>query len=379
MKLKIKMVLSWLCACFLLVAATGCAEADYRWELADLGREVCLHTQKQAEYLDGVYSGISSYAKGTEELSRPEPVHFTWEAEPVAGTKGTVEKYTVEISEWHNFYRSVQYETTENELDVYNLRLSTEYFWRVTAELSDGKKSTSSPATFRTAGEAPRNLYVDGITNVRDLGGWKTADGGNVRQGMIYRSGRLNESETSTVNIEITPQGIKTMREELGVRTEIDLRMPDAHNVETGGITSSPLGEDINYYNVPMEWAMGGGFNYLSNPDYYEAIKQFFAYLADETNYPVVYHCNIGTDRTGLFAFLVNGLLGVAEEDLYRDYLFSNFGKIGGARSVNNIRSYVDTAKSYEGDTLCEKIENCLLDIGVPESDIDALREIMSE
>ena len=39
-------------------------------------------------------------------------------------------------------------------------------------------------------------------------------------------------------------------------------------------------------------------------------------------------HCSIGTDRTGVICFLINALLGVSEEDLYKDYLFSMFGMI---------------------------------------------------
>lgn len=379
MKLKIKLVLSLAFSFCVLSAAAGCGKtAEFRWELDELGDGVNFHTQAQSDYLSGGYDKISSYAKGTEELSRPEPVRFGWSATPLSQTQAAVESYAVEISTWHDFTESVCYETAETQLDVYNLCVSTDYFWRVTANLSDGTKSVSAPSSFRTADGAPRNLYVDGVTNVRDLGGWETADG-RVKQGMIYRCGRLNESETSVVNVEITPQGVDTMLRVLGVRTEIDLRMPDAHNVETGGITSSPLGEQVNYYNIPMDWVMSGNFNYLSDPSYRGAIKKFFGYLADESNYPLIYHCNIGTDRTGLYAFLINGLLGVSEEDLYRDYLFSNFGNIGGARSVANIRSYVDTVKACAGDTLSEKIENCLTEIGVPKADIEALRGIMTE
>ncbi len=93
----------------------------------------------------------------------------------------------------------------------------------------------------------------------------------------------------------------------------------------------------------------------------------------------MIYHCNIGTDRTGLFAFLINGLLGVREENLYRDYLFSNFGNIGVSRSMSNITAYVNKAKSYNGVLLSDKTENCLLDIGVKQSEIDSIKNIMSD
>ena len=55
--------------------------------------------------------------------------------------------------------------------------------------------------------------------------------------------------------IEITAEGIKTMREVMGVKSEIDLREVD--NGEIGGISSSPLGDDVQYVNLPMKWDGG--------------------------------------------------------------------------------------------------------------------------
>lgn len=359
-----------------LICFCACsAQPSYDWTMSDLGDDVSIHTKAQSDYLSGDYTKISDYAKATAELSRPEPIRFTWSATPKKETEVSVSQYRVELSRSSAFSDSITYTTKELSLDVYNLYIASDYYWRVTAELSDGKKSVSEVKTFSTSGVAPRNLYVDGITNVRDLGGWETADGGRVKQGLIYRCGRLNKSEQPTVEIEITEAGIKTMLEEMGVRSEIDLRNPDNHNTETGGITSSPLGDDVAYYNCPMEWNVS---NILTNN--LEEVKHVFSILADESNYPVIYHCNIGTDRTGLFAFLINGLLGVSEEDLYRDYLFSNFGVINSPRTLDGIKnSYVKTVQGYPGETLSEKIENCLLQIGVTQSEIDSLRTILTE
>lgn len=362
----------FLCAAVLFCSCGG--SAAYTLETVALGENVQIHTDLQTEYLAGDYTDIAKYAKGREELSYPQPVRFEWQAALPAGKKGAeIKQYIVEISLRQDFSDAVRYQTAAAELDVYNLRIAAEYYWRVTAELANGEKIVSSESRFTTSGAAPRNLCIEGVTNVRDLGGWETPSG-RVKQGMIYRCGRLNESETTEVNIEITPLGIETMRSVLGIRSEIDLRVPDAHNTETGGITSSPLGEDVTYFNCPLEWDQG---NYLT--DNVSAVKEFFAFIADGSHYPIIYHCNIGTDRTGLFAFLINGLLGVCEEDLYRDYLFSNFGKINVARTIYNIKnSYVATVKQYEGDTLSEKIENCLLALGIEQAHIDAVRKIMT-
>ena len=109
-------------------------------------------------------------------------------------------------------------------------------------------------------------------------------------------------------------------------------------------------------------------------------ITKVFEVLADENNYPLFFHCSIGTDRTGLISFLVNGLLGVNEEDLYRDYLFSNFGDIGSDRKLEDIlEDYVNLIKEQNGSSLQEKVENFLLDLGVKQNHLDSIKNIMLE
>lgn len=324
------------------------------------GMTVGFHTAKQAKYLAGDYSKVKSYAKGTKELSKPEAVCFTW-----ASSSGATE-YTLNISENSDMTDCITYTSETESLDVYNLKIATTYYWTVSAN-----GETSAAAEFKTSDTGPRNINVDGVTNVRDLGGWETPDG-RTKQGLIYRCGRLNKSSVTTAEIEITEDGIKTMRDDLGIKTEIDLRKVD--NNEIGGITQSPLGADINYVSCPMEWK---GDMLDEN---IEEIKKVFAVLADESNYPVIFHCNIGTDRTGMIAFLVNALLGVSEEDLFTDYLFSNFGKIGSSRTIDKNMmpsGYYDKVKNSQGNTLSEKTYNCLVGIGVPAGQLDAVIDIL--
>lgn len=91
-------------------------------------------------------------------------------------------------------------------------------------------------------------------------------------------------------------------------------------------------------------------------------------------------YCAIGTDRTGYVAFLINALLGVENEGLYRDYLFSNFGNIGTSRGLKAVRiDYMDRIMQYGNGSISENCEAFLLDIGVKQEHIDAVRAIMLE
>lgn len=193
-----------------------------------------------------------------------------------------------------------------------------------------------------------------------------------VNQGLIYRSARFNENLTSTVTPVITSKGLEMVSNVLKIKSEIDLRM--VSNNEVGALTDeSVLGENVNYYQCPM----GYDDNILSiNSD---EIVNVFKILADKSNYPIVFHCSIGTDRTGMVAFLIEALLGISEEDIYRDYLMSNFGAIGSKRWTSVITSYIDIVDGCEGNILSEKVYNYLISIGVSSESLDSVISIMTE
>lgn len=326
------------------------------------GGTVTLHTKKQDSYLNKPFALMYISATGKKELSKPESVTLNW----VYTDDEPAEKCTVTVSENENMLNPTIYEVTGDSLVLTNLKIATTYYWTVDA---DG--ANSAVYNFTTSADAPRNISVDGVANVRDLGGWKTESGTRTKQGLIYRCGRLNESSADTVNIEITEDGKNVMLGQLGIKSEIDLRKTEGN--EVGGITSSPLGDTVTYYSCPMEW--DGDMLY----DNKEQVLRVFSILADENNYPVIYHCNIGTDRTGMISFLVNALLGVPEDDLIRDYMFSNNANIGGTRKASQMKNsgYYKAVAAAQGSSLSEKTYNCLVDLGVPSDQLDKVIEIL--
>lgn len=326
------------------------------------GGTVTLHTKKQDSYLNKPFALMYISATGKKELSKPESVTLNW----VYTDDEPAEKCTVTVSENENMLNPTIYEVTGDSLVLTNLKIATTYYWTVDA---DG--ANSAVYNFTTSADAPRNISVDGVANIRDLGGWETESGTRTKQGLIYRCGRLNESSADTVNIEITEDGKNVMLGQLGIKSEIDLRKTEGN--EVGGITSSPLGDTVTYYSCPMEW--DGDMLY----DNKEQVLRVFSILADENNYPVIYHCNIGTDRTGMISFLVNALLGVPEDDLIRDYMFSNNANIGGIRKASQMKNsgYYKAVAAAQGSSLSEKTYNCLVDLGVPSDQLDKVIEVL--
>ena len=186
---------------------------------------------------------------------------------------------------------------------------------------------------------------------------------------MIYRTSKYNADEST--DLVITEKGIDTLKNTLGVKTEIDLRKTSDN--ENGGLTASPLGEGVRYVSYPM--VSNGNVLTLNKTK----LKTLFEMFAEESNYPIAFHCSIGTDRTGMVAFLLNGLLGVSKEDLYRDYLFSNFGLIYSMRTANTIDTYLTAIESSSGKTLADKFYNYLKDVGVSTDTLDKIKDLMIE
>lgn len=309
-----------------------------------------IHQPLLEEYLSSPVETASVYAKGQKELSRPEKIRIGWKDEGK-------EEYIFLLSTSEDLCASREYRTKTNYVELENLFTGKTYYWRV--------EGTSSSGSFTVRGDAPRVIDIDGVTNVRDIGGWKEG----IKQGMLYRSARLSENKTGESLI--TDEGRKTVIGELGIKTEVDLR--ETKNNEYGSITASAAGDDVRYIHYPLK--TGGSYLILNIP----SLPGLFEILGDEENYPLLFHCAIGTDRTGVVAFLVNGLLGVSEEDLYRDYLISNFALVKVIRTPNDITDYIKYTDKYPGETLSERIEAFLLESGVRKSDIESLRRIMTE
>ena len=333
---------------FLSISLFGCKE-----KIVD-----SIHTEKQAKYLSGDYKLASVYAKGSEDLSAPAPVVIDFSS--LVGDASSYEFY-LDLDE--SFNSKMTFTTIEKKITLYNLMIKKVYYYKVVTSTE-----TSKTKAFIVDDDLIRNLYIDGITNARDIGGFKV-NGKRINQGLLFRSSKFNQDESS--EIIITEDGINTLVNDLKVKTEIDLRSNEDN--EYGGITTSPLGASVNYIHISME---SGGNCILLNVD---KLDDLFAVLGKEENYPLVFHCSIGTDRTGMVSFLLLNLLGASKEQVYYDYLFSNFGLIGRVRTPSTIDDYYTTISSAKGENDQERAYNYLLNIGVNKEDLDSFINIMTK
>ncbi len=294
-----------------------------------------------------------------EDNSSPQKISFQWQTEE--------EKSVFELSETEDFRKSLAIRTEQKTVEIGNFKADQKYYWRVNG---------CAPFCFFTDG-APRWIAVDGLVNVRDNGGWKAMDGKRIRQGMLFRGAEMewqsyHDRDPSTQHhLQITEEGVRVMRQELGIKTDLDLRL-----AAQGWLLESPLGKDVDLRVIPLL-----PYYQLWEDHQEAAVKEIFELLADPKAYPIYYHCWGGSDRAGTVAFLLEALLGVAEEDMILDYEASSLACWGKRmRTSKNFSRFAECLAPYAPEgSWQERSEKYLLSCGISTEALQRIRDILLE
>jgi hypothetical protein len=295
---------------------------------------------KQIEWLNLKATG--------QDMSYPNPVTFSFEpavdGEIVITRKGG---------------KTRTYAAVGGKAEITNFYIDAEYEWYVRVG-----GQTSETFTFHTDAQTPRMLYVDGISNVRDIGGFYTTDGKKrVKQGLVFRTSEMD------THVEITEDGKKTLLDELCMRTDIDIRgIKDEYR---GPVLDETRVKWINY---PM-----AAYIDMFNETQMELYRQSFELLADESTYPLMLHCWGGIDRTGCWLYILGGMLGVGKDDLELDYEMSSFSRWN--RRNRNHPQFVEFLEALHkyGESTHEACVGFLRACGVSDETMDEIRNILLE
>lgn len=163
--------------------------------------------------------------------------------------------------------------------------------------------------------EASRWVKLDGAINTRDLGGYETTDGRRIKWNVLYRSANLAS---------LTDEGCATF-ERLGIRTVIDLRNRLSPLPLFGGDVAC-VHQNARVLLFPILISENGGPEdgyRLSVPEYARSYTGVFEQLSVAGNYPILYHCAAGKDRTGIVSVLLLLMLGMDRETALADYHLS--------------------------------------------------------
>ena len=312
-------------------------------------------------------TNYSSYHGTTKEVAKG--IDITW-TDSVGAESYTV-MYATQADYSDAKFAWSTAEDTEGEFKVslYNLYKGTTYYVKI---IANGDQPRTVTTTFKTTDLGPRVIYLNGPHNARDLGGYVTPNGTTL-QGLLYRSGKFNTDENDNVDATVSDFGRYLVRADLELKTELDLRVGYTQTFE--GV------QRIEVYTVGYE---------LSNAAWDTTLPAIFEVLADINNYPIVFHCQGGADRTGTVAYLINGLLGVTDLDLAHDYEFTSYSWYGlrhmnfdafiaknNNEFFNTLDSYVLDSENADEVTTQVKVERYLLDKGVTPEQIANVKSIM--
>ena len=247
--------------------------------------------------------------------------------------------------------------------EVRNLMTGTRYEWRVRS----GNAVSETRAFFTDRGV--RFVALDGISNVRDIGGYSLPDGKRLRQGMIFRGTCPLGNFEQTV---LTEKGRRAFTDVLGIKTEIDLRAEVIGTEE-----ARPADPSVEYHVLPIdpyETALGEKSR--------DNLAEVFHILCDKTKYPVYVHCGAGADRTATVAFIAETLLGMDGDDVKLDYNLTTLSFIAVRSWDENelIPRFFDAAAKETGfSDRQSSVRALLLSLGVTERETEQFRSIMTE
>lgn len=174
-----------------------------------------------------------------------------------------------------------------------------------------------------------RYSFMDNIQNFRDLGGYYTSKGKQMKWGMIYRSGSIERfDERDSVRLS-----------SIGIRTILDLR--SKKEVEAAPISFAKanvvrVSISDGDRDALMERLQANtlrkqdGILYMEDKylqfvtQDYDVFGEALHLFLDEANYPILIQDDLGKDRTGFLSSLLLTLLDVPRESVMQDYLASN-------------------------------------------------------
>jgi protein-tyrosine phosphatase len=172
-----------------------------------------------------------------------------------------------------------------------------------------------------------RILALEGATNFRDLGGYRTHAGNCLACGKIYRAGALNR---------LTDEDLDRLQA-LGIRLFCDLRsfpevnaQPDRLPAQARYLHLPVFGRDpIGRWRVLFQrHRLDLLFEQLYSRSIIDqgapVLGDLLRLAADPANLPLVFHCTSGKDRTGLAAALLLHICGVPRPTIVADYTLTN-------------------------------------------------------
>jgi len=192
-----------------------------------------------------------------------------------------------------------------------------------------------------SSGTPGQSIPLESLLNLRDIGGYSTADGGRVRTGVLFRStdtSRLADAEVPAVE-ELRLKTVVDLRTDLERGAAPDRALPGVREVvldvladskdsapaKLPALLSNPAAANDLLGNGKAVAMFEAGYReFVTLPSSLTGFRDFLTLVGTSDDVPVLFHCTTGKDRTGWAAASLLTALGVSQEDVYHDYLLTN-------------------------------------------------------
>lgn len=249
-------------------------------------------------------------------------------------------------------------------------------------------KATGSSAGLKPWERCWARLPLEGTVNTRELGGYPAGEDGATNYHAFLRSDELAYLTKDDVEF-LRGYGVTLivdLRSEAYFMTEPDRSLGDDVTVVNVPLFELLADEDIDRYNALID----AGEFYIER--YYDFVlanearlRECFEAMA-ATEGCVLFHCQIGKDRTGIVAALLLMLAGCDNEDIVSNYMVSrvnltrdpSYKATWESELSEPVRSQYESAVS-SGEYILEQVaarggaRQFLLDCGVSETSLDRI------
>jgi len=166
-----------------------------------------------------------------------------------------------------------------------------------------------------------RHIRLEAAFNVRDLGGYATAQGMATRWRSLLRADALHEVTNGDVDTLLA----------LGVRTVIDLRSASEIHGQPSLLAAR---DDVRYHHISLFDGLAPADAMFRERGLIDLSERYIAAvencrpallrvataIADADEGIVLFNCTAGKDRTGIVAAMLLSLVGVSSDDIAADY-----------------------------------------------------------
>lgn len=188
-------------------------------------------------------------------------------------------------------------------------------------------------------------MNLEGLKNTRDLGGYRTKEGGEIREKRILRSGALCVATQADLQLLVKECGLKTIVDFRTLTERSQKPDPELSGVQyiiNEILQEAQMGITHENENRPTELVAAmiamcrevgeDAIHYLdrlypllvTNANCIQGYRSFFDIVCGQKEGTLLYHCSEGKDRVGTATALLFSALGVEKEVILEDYLLTN-------------------------------------------------------